>query len=141
MILILLRQLNKEKFLFEFCENSFWDFATFKRGLISKVLAIKVSSFRKQIILFSFEPKNERNCFLISALASKDGSNQKNRGTLLYYLWVFNIIDTFIFYLTYFRPLEQKSKKFVRFLVQKMRTRKFAFEIYWPLVQKRNAWD
>ena len=34
----------------------------------------------------------------------------------------------------YFRSLGQKSKNnFVRFLVQ-MRTRKFAFEIYWPLL-------
>ena len=30
------------------------------------------------------EPKNERNYFLISALASKNGSNQKRKGTLLY---------------------------------------------------------
>ena len=29
---------------------------------------LKVSKFRKQIFLFSFEPKNERNYFLISAL-------------------------------------------------------------------------
>ena len=37
-------------------------------------------------------------------------------------------------WLSYFRSLWQKSKNnFVRFLVQ-MRTRKFAFEIYWPLV-------
>ena len=40
--------------------------------------AVKVSKFQKQIFLFSFEPKNERNCFFISALASKNGSNQKN---------------------------------------------------------------
>ena len=49
----------------------------------------------------------------------------------LYYInWgVFNIIDTFIFELTYFRSLGQKSKNnFGRFLVQ-MRTRTFAFEI------------
>ena len=43
---------------------------------------LKVSKFQKQIFLFSFEPKNERNYFLISALASKNGSNQKNEGTL-----------------------------------------------------------
>ena len=37
-------------------------------------------------------------------------------------------------YLTHFRASGQKSKNdFVRFLVQ-MRTRKFAFEIYWPLL-------
>ena len=45
---------------------------------------LRVSKFHKQIFLFSFEPKNERNYFLISALASKNGSNQKNEGTLLY---------------------------------------------------------
>ena len=44
---------------------------------------IKVSKFRKQIFLLSFEPKNERNYFLISALASNNGSNQKSEGTLL----------------------------------------------------------
>ena len=39
---------------------------------------LKVSKFQKQFFLFSFEPKNKRNYFLISALASKNGSNQKN---------------------------------------------------------------
>ena len=48
------------------------------------VYLLKVSKFRKQIFLFSFEPKNKRNYFLISALASKNGSNQKSEGTLLY---------------------------------------------------------
>ena len=38
---------------------------------------LKVSSFRKQIFLFSFEPKNKRNYFLISALRIKNGSNKK----------------------------------------------------------------
>ena len=37
-----------------------------------------VNTFQKQIFLFSFEPKNERIYFLISALASKNGSNQKS---------------------------------------------------------------
>ena len=32
---------------------------------------LKVSKFQKQIFMFSFKPKNERNYFLISALASK----------------------------------------------------------------------
>ena len=45
---------------------------------------LKVSKFQKQIFLFSFEPKNEWNHFLISALASKNGLNQKNEGTLLH---------------------------------------------------------
>ena len=43
---------------------------------------LKVSKFRKQIFLFSFEPKNKRSHFLISDLASKNGYNQKNQGTL-----------------------------------------------------------
>ena len=34
---------------------------------------LKVSKFQKQIFLFSFEPKNKRNYFLNSALASKMG--------------------------------------------------------------------
>ena len=38
---------------------------------------LKVNKFRKQISLFSFESENERNYFLIFALASKNGSNQK----------------------------------------------------------------
>ena len=38
----------------------------------------------KAIFLLSFEPKNERTYFLISALASKNGLNQKSKGTLLY---------------------------------------------------------
>ena len=53
--------------------------------LLQKAI-LKVSKFQKQIFLFSFEPKNEQNYFLISALASKNGSNKKNEGTLLYYL-------------------------------------------------------
>ena len=32
--------------------------------LISKSSVLKVSKFQKQIFLFSFEPKTERNCFL-----------------------------------------------------------------------------
>ena len=39
---------------------------------------LNVSKFQKQIFLLSFEPKNEWNYFLISALASKNGLNQKN---------------------------------------------------------------
>ena len=47
-------------------EKGFFKILTFKEGL-------KVSKFQKQIFLFSFEPKNERSYFLISALASKNG--------------------------------------------------------------------
>ena len=32
---------------------------------------LKVSKFQKQIFMFSFEPKNEQNYFVNSALASK----------------------------------------------------------------------
>ena len=43
------------------------------------------------------------------------------------------------FYLTHFRSLGQKSKNnFVRFWVQ-MRTRKIAFEIFWPLELNRKT--
>ena len=42
-----------------------------------EMTSIKVNWFQKQIFLFSFEPKNERNYFLISALASKKSSNWK----------------------------------------------------------------
>ena len=45
---------------------------------------VKVSKFRKQIFLLSFQPKNERNYFLIFALASVNESNQKNEGNLSY---------------------------------------------------------
>ena len=45
-------------------------------------IILKVNLFRKQIFLFSFEPKTQRNYFLISALASKKRSDQKNKGTL-----------------------------------------------------------
>ena len=38
---------------------------------------LKVSKFQKQIIMFSFEPKNERNYFVNSALASKMGQIKK----------------------------------------------------------------
>ena len=46
------------------------------------VLNLKVSKSRKQILKFSFAPKNNRKCFCISALASKKRSNQKHKGTL-----------------------------------------------------------
>ena len=45
---------------------------------------LKVSKFQKQIFLFSFEPKKERNYFLISALVSKKWVESKNEGFLSY---------------------------------------------------------
>ena len=50
----------------------------------SKHKELKVSKFQKQIFLFSFEPKNEQNCFLNSALASKMSQIKKNGG--IYFL-------------------------------------------------------
>ena len=49
-----------------FC-NSFFCFYYLKLKIL------KVSKFQKQIFLFSFEPKTERNYFLNSALVSKMG--------------------------------------------------------------------
>ena len=46
--------------------------------------ALKVSKSRKQILKFSFEPKNEQKYFCISALASKNGSNQEKNAN--YYI-------------------------------------------------------
>ena len=60
-------------------------------------LQLKVSKFQKQIFLFSFETKKEQHYFLISALASKNGSNQKMKALYYINLGVFNIIDTFVF--------------------------------------------
>ena len=45
---------------------------------------LQVSKFQKQILLFSFEPKNEQNYFLIFALASKTGHIKKIKA--LYYI-------------------------------------------------------
>ena len=58
---------------------------------------LKVSKFQKQIFLFSFEPKNERNYFLNSTLASKMGQIKKKKA--LYYIiqGVLNTVDIFFF--------------------------------------------
>ena len=89
----------------------------------------KVSKFRKQILLFSFEPKNER-FFLISALRIFNRSNQKIKGAYYVKYPHINIIKCIYFFdATHFLRLGQKSKNnFVRFLVQ-MRSRKFAFQM------------
>ena len=42
------------------------------------IISLKVSKSRKQILKFSFEPKNQRKYFCISALAYKKRSNQKS---------------------------------------------------------------
>ena len=46
-----------------------WSF----RNAVLLFAQLKVSKSRKQILKFSFEPKNERKYFCISALASKMG--------------------------------------------------------------------
>ena len=55
----------------------------FRVGSVKSVL-LKVSKFQKQLFLFSFEPKNKQNYFLISALAPKNGLNPKMK--TLYYV-------------------------------------------------------
>ena len=45
---------------------------------------LKVSKFQKQTFLFAFEPKNERNYFLNSALASKMSQIKKMKA--LYFI-------------------------------------------------------
>ena len=91
---------------------------------------LKVSKFQKQIFLFSFEPKNQRNYFLHSALASKKSRIKKMKA--LYYIIRGRVLmyQTPLFFdLTYSRSLGQKSKNnLVRFLVQ-MKTLKSPFEI------------
>ena len=42
-------------------------------------LTLKVSKFQKQILLFSFESKNEQNHFLISALSGEFSVRQAKR--------------------------------------------------------------
>ena len=45
--------------------------------LVLSTALLKVRYFRKQIFLLSFEPKNKQNYSLISAQASKNGSNKE----------------------------------------------------------------
>ena len=80
----------------------------------------------------SFEPKNERIYFFISALASKMGQIIKimahHHAIISDYL-SFYIIICILFYLTCFREVGQKYKNiFVRFLAQ-MKTSKSHSEI------------
>ena len=46
-------------------------------GQVIPATLLKVSKSRKQILKFSFEPKNERKYFRISAQASKSGGIKK----------------------------------------------------------------
>ena len=60
------------------------DFVHHTRSDVNTPLhGLKVSQFQKQNLLFSFKPKNERNYYLISALASKNRSDKKRHFTLL----------------------------------------------------------
>ena len=54
-------------------ENVIWKVHTYQYNSILKCPQLKVSKSRKQILKFSFEPKNEQKYFCISALASKSG--------------------------------------------------------------------
>ena len=56
-------------------------------GQLRFPLALKVSKFVKQIFLFSFEPKNDLNHSLISALASKNGLNKKIISFVFWFKW------------------------------------------------------
>jgi len=65
---------------------------------LSLSFLLKVSKSQKQILLFSFEPKNEWNYFLISALASNEAMKLQWR----HFIWyinegVLNRIKDFIF--------------------------------------------
>ena len=62
--------------------------------ILIMIFLLKVSKFHKQIFLFSFEPKNEQNHFLNSALASKMSQIKKMKA--LYYInqGVFDTIET-----------------------------------------------
>ena len=51
----------------------FWEVQKYDENLKLFLTLLKVSQSRKQIFHFSFEPKNERKYFCISALASKMG--------------------------------------------------------------------
>ena len=93
------------------------------------VLLIQLKVIKFQILLFSFEPKNEWNIFLISALANKKG--QINEMKVLYYInyGVLKIEAFGFFYLTHFRSIGQKSKNiFVLFWF------KSVSEIDWPFL-------
>ena len=55
---------------------------------------LKVSKFRKQISMLSFEPKNEQNYFLISALASKNGFDKKRHFIYIILIRGYLLFDT-----------------------------------------------
>jgi hypothetical protein len=48
--------------------------------IFENIVKLKV----EQILVFSFEPKNEQNYFLISALRIQNGSNQKIKVTIIF---------------------------------------------------------
>ena len=53
---------------------------------LQKMLLLKVSKFQKQIFFFPFEPKNEWNYFLISALRVQNRANKKIKVGIIYML-------------------------------------------------------
>ena len=64
---------------------------------LSAEMKLKVSTFQKQIFLFSYEPKNERKYFLNSAIVSTMSQIKKMKA--IYYInqGVFNSIEALIF--------------------------------------------
>ena len=97
-----------------------------------KLLPLKVSYPRKQILNFSFEQKNQQKYFCISALASKSGRIKKISDKYM----INSIRLVFQCFYLLFRPLfkgflklgKKRKNISVGFLVQ-MKTLKFAFEI------------
>ena len=59
-------------------------FAVWKRRQLKLKTPLKVSQSRKQILNLSFEPKNQRKYFCISALASKSGRIKKKQDQYVY---------------------------------------------------------
>ena len=86
-------------------------------------------------------PKNQRKYLRISALASKNRSNQKDKYALYHLLddFILTLLLYYIFDFTSFLSFGQKSFKinFVGFLVD-LKTPKGRFEINWPLISLKN---
>ena len=99
-----------------------------KGQLISKANFLVFTLTKKQTkLFFDFCPKD------LKWVKSK----KWRHFILLIRGYLFNTIDALFFYLTQFISLGQKSKNsFIRFLVQMRTRKKFAPEIYWPLVKQ-----
>ena len=98
-----------------------WSQILFKNAF---VFLLKVSKSPKQIVKFSFEPKNERKYFCISALASKI-ENKKNKGTL------YHSLEDFLFDL--FLEARAEILEKISLMLEDLKTPKEHFEINCPL--------